>query len=136
MGNNISSGNIQTVQQLYSAFAERNITKILSLLSFDVEWGEPPNPFNPAAGTRYGHEGFLEWLNIGRDAEDILLLEPKKFLADEDSVAVFGFMKCLAKATGKIYESDFIHLVTLKEGKVVKFQEFFDTFAAAEAFRK
>ena len=69
MGNNISSDNIQTVQQLYSAFAERNITKILSLLSFDVEWGEPPNPFNPAAGTRYGHEGFLEWLNIGREAE-------------------------------------------------------------------
>ena len=32
-------------------------------------------------------------------------------------------------------ERDFVHLVTFKDGRVVKFQEFFDTFAAAEAFR-
>jgi len=49
---------------------------------------------------------------------------------------VVGHMRCRAKNTGKSYESDFVHLVTLREGKIVSFQEFFDTYAAGEAFRR
>jgi uncharacterized protein len=63
-------------------------------------------------------------------------LEPRKYLTDFDSVAVYGYIKCKAKKTGKIYESDSIHLSTIKNGQIVKFQEFFDTYAAGEAFRK
>ena len=99
--------NIRIIQGLYSSFARRDINTILEMLSANVEWGEPENPFNPAGGTRHGHEGFLEWLNIGKQAEDILLLEPRKMLTDSDSVAVVGHVKCLAKTTGKTYESRF-----------------------------
>lgn len=49
-------------------------------------------------------------------------------LVDQDSVAVAGFMCCRAIPTGKVYESDFVHLVT-------KSQEFFDTYTPAEALR-
>lgn len=133
---NVQEENIKIVQQIYSAFARRDINTIVGLLSADVEWGEPENPFNPAGGTRYGHNGFIEWLNIGRQAEDILVLEPRKMLTDNDSVAVVGYIKCLAIPTGKTYESDFVHLVTIKAGKVTKFQEFFDTYIAGEAFRQ
>jgi uncharacterized protein len=128
--------NISIVQQIYAAFAERNIPAILNLLSPEVIWGEPKNPYNPAAGTRHGHAGFIEWLNIGKQSEEIITLRPQKFLNDEDSVAVVGYTKCLAKPTGKSYETDFVHLVTIKDGKVVRFQEFFDTYSAGEAFRK
>ena len=132
----LASNNVSLVQQLYGAFAKRDIQAILTMLSPDVEWGEPSNPFNPAAGTRHGHTGFLEWLNIGRQSEEILLLEPRKFLCDNDSVAVVGHTKCLAKPTGRSYETDFVHLVTFNNGKVVRFQEFFDTYIAGEAFKK
>jgi ketosteroid isomerase-like protein len=126
---------IRTVQEVYAAFARRDVQAILAVLSPDVEWGEPANPFNPAAGTRHGHAGFLEWLQIGRASEEILALETRQLLADMESVAVVGHTKCLAKPTGKTYETDFVHLVTFKGGKIVRFQEFFDTYAAAEAFR-
>jgi len=69
--------NIELVKQLYQAFSARNIQTILSLLHEDAEWGEPENPYNPAGGTKKGHAGFLEWVNIGKNAEDILVLEPK-----------------------------------------------------------
>lgn len=128
--------NIQIVKNIYAAFGRHDINVILSLLSPDVEWGEPDNPFNPAGGTRYGHNGFLEWINIGREAEEILTLEPRQFLTDENSVAVVGYVKCKAIQTGKIYETDFVHLVTIKDGKIVRFKEFFDTYIAGEAFRK
>ena len=132
----IQKENVAIVQQLYSAFAKREINKLMALLSPEVEWGEPSNPFNPAGGTHYGHKGFLEWINIGKQSEEILVLNPKKMLTDFDSVAVVGFMKCRAISTGKIYESDFVHLVTIKNGKVIKFQEFFDTYLAGEAFKR
>ncbi len=132
---NYISDNILAIQYLYSAFAKRDIKSILDILSPDVEWGEPANPYNPAAGTRHGHAGFLEWLNIGNQAEEILVLEPQRFLSDDDSVAVVGYTKCLARSTGKNYETDFVHLFTIKEGKIVRFKEFFDTYAAGEAFR-
>jgi ketosteroid isomerase-like protein len=128
--------NIRTVQQLYASFSQRDIPAIVALLDDDVEWGEPDNPHNPAGGTRRGHQGFLDWLRIGREAEDILALDISRMLADHHSVAVVGHMRCLAKPTGRTYASDFVHLVTLRAGKVVKFQEFFDTYAAGEAFRQ
>lgn len=77
----------------------------------------------------------MEWLQIGRAAEQILALEPRRFLADDDTVAVIGYTKCLAKPTGRTYETDFVHLVTVKDGKITRFQKFFDTYAAGEAFR-
>jgi ketosteroid isomerase-like protein len=127
--------NVKTVQLVYNSFLSRDFKAILEVLSDDVEWGEPSNPYNPAGGIRHGHDGFIEWLRIGRDAEDILALAPEKFLTDSDSVAVVGFTKCLAKPTNKIYESDFVHLFTFRKNKIIKFQEYFDTFIAAEAFK-
>ncbi len=133
---NTQEENISIVKQLYEAFGRRDINTIMAILSPDIEWGEPSNPFNPAGGTRHGHAGFLEWLNIGRQAEEILVLEPRKMLTDHDSVAVMGYEKCIALPTGKTYESDFVHLITIKSGKITKFQEFFDTYIAGEAFRR
>lgn len=130
-----TKGKIEIVQSLYKAFFNRDFNTILSLLSTGVEWGEPANPFNPAGGTRYGHEGFLEWLKVGNEAEEILVLDLKQFLSNDNSVAVIGFTKCLARATGKTYETEFVHLFTFSDDKIVKFREFFDTYIAGEAFR-
>ena len=65
----------------------------------------------------------------------MLVLEPHHFLAGDDRVAVVGHTRCRARRTGKTYDTDFVHLITFKGRQIVKFQEFFDTFAAAEAFR-
>jgi uncharacterized protein len=126
---------LATVRRLYDAFARRSIDEILPLLSPDVEWGEPENPLNPASGMRYGHAGFLEWARIGAGAEDILSLVPRMELTGPDAVAVVGHARCRARPTGRVYDTDFVHLVEFRGGQIVRFQEFFDTFAAAEAFR-
>ena len=131
----MTTANLDAVKRLYRLFGERDIPGVLALLAPDVEWCEPTNPYNPCGGMHRGHEGFLAWARTGREAEDILVLDVRKMLADADSVAVVGFTKILARSTGKVYETDFVHLVTFRDGKVSRFQEFFDTFAAGEAFR-
>jgi ketosteroid isomerase-like protein len=130
-----TSPSVATVLDLYWAFRAGDIPAILAKLSPDVIWGEPDNPFNPAAGTRVGHTGFLEWVNIGEASEEVLALEPQHVLTNGDMVAVVGRTTCRAKSTGRTYRTDFVHLVTLRAGKIVRFQEFLDTYAAGEAFR-
>lgn len=127
--------NLAVVQDVYAAFARRDLQAILAHVSPDVVWAEPENPFNPAGGTRHGHAGFLEWARIGHEAEDIEVLDPQLFLTGEDAVAVVGRLRCRAKRTGRSYESDFVHLVRFRDGMITRFQEFFDTHAAGEAFR-
>jgi len=132
----MSAFNIEETQRLYRLFGERNIPAIVDMLSPDVQWCEPPNPFNPCGGMHRGHDGFLQWANIGRQAEEILVLEIHKMCADDDSVAVVGHTKVRANPTGRTYETDFVHVLTFRGGKVARFQEFFDTYAAGEAFRQ
>jgi ketosteroid isomerase-like protein len=127
--------NLAVVRQVYAAFARRDMNAVLVHLSHDVVWSEPENPFNPAAGTRHGHAGFLEWARVGHEAEDVEVLAPQSFLTSEDAVAVVGRLKCRVRRTGRSYESDFVHVVWFRDGMIVRFQEFFDTYAAAEAFR-
>lgn len=126
---------VQVVRDLYDAFARRDIAAILAVLSSEVEWGEPDNPFNPAGGTRHGHAGFLEWVRMGNEAEQVVSLDLRAFLTGADTVAAVGHTRCVVRSTGASYETDFVHLITFKDGQIVRFQEFFDTFAAAEAFR-
>lgn len=126
---------IRVAKDLYASFQTRNFEQVLAVLSKDVEWGEPSNPHNPAGGTRHGHDGFLEWLQVGNAAEEILVLELRRFLSDDEAVAVTGFVRCLVRSTNKIYETDFVHLIVFKDNEIVKFQEFFDTYTAGEAFR-
>jgi ketosteroid isomerase-like protein len=95
----------------------------------EQDWQDRPS----GNGTHRGQAGFLEWLQIGKKSEETL--EPREFLTNRDSVEVVGHSKCLARPTGRTYETDFVHLVTFHDGKITRFQEFFDTHVAGEAFR-
>lgn len=132
----ISGGEtVDAVKALYAAFRRGDVPALVAALDPEVEWSEPENPLNPAAGVHRGHAGFLEWARLGREAEEILSLEPRRFLTDGAGVAVVGHTRCRARSTGRTYDTDFVHLITFAGGKIVRFQEFFDTWAAAEAFR-
>ncbi len=96
-----TKSNLDVAKALYASFARKDISGMLELLHEHVEWGEPENPYNPAGGTRMGHNGFLEWISIGKEEEEILELNILKFLTDNDSVAVFGHMRCKAIKTSK-----------------------------------
>ncbi len=48
---------------------------------------------------------------------------------------VLGHYAWKLRKTGRTVESDFIHIFTVKGGKVVQFREFTDTAKFAEAYR-
>ena len=58
-----------------------------------------------------GHQGFREWIDIGRESEEILdHWSQRKILADSDTVAVVGHMKCLAIHDGAYYTNQILFI--------------------------
>jgi ketosteroid isomerase-like protein len=51
-------------------------------------------------------------------------------------VVILGYYHGTARGTGKAFGSSWAHVWTLAGGQVTNFQEFTDTHAAAEAFRR
>jgi ketosteroid isomerase-like protein len=49
---------------------------------------------------------------------------------------VLGHYVWHVKATGKVWESDFAHVLTVRDGKVTRWQEYTDTAALGDAFRE
>ena len=61
--------------------------------------------------------------------------EPREFIAQGDKVVALGHYRWRIKATGRSYESDWVHVFGISDGKVLDFQEYLDTSAWAAAYR-
>ena len=72
---------------------------------------------------------------MARDQE-VLEFEPREFIAQGDKVVSLGNYRWRVKDTGREFKSDFVHIFTIRDGKIVRFREHLDTAAAAAAYKK
>ena len=127
--------NTELVQQGYQHFQNGDIQGLLGLLSEDVEWTQFEIEGVPFSGTRRGPERVSEFFSQVFDTEDPLHFEPREFVAQDDKVVALGHYAWRVKSTGREYESDFVHVFTVRDGKVAKYQEFMDTAVVGAAYR-
>ncbi|MGH9820493.1 MAG: nuclear transport factor 2 family protein, partial [Pyrinomonadaceae bacterium] len=83
-----------------------------------------------------GLEEVGEFFKLLNESEDISYFEPKEFIAQGDKVVVLGRSKAVVKSTGRSYETDWVHIFSVHDGKITSFHEFFDSAAATRAFQK
>ena len=67
--------------------------------------------------------------------EELQRFEPQEVIAQGDKVIVFVNWRSLVRATGRTIELDLVHVWTLRNGKLAKFREYYDTYTAVEAYR-
>jgi hypothetical protein len=128
--------NTQIIQNLYAAFGQGNIPAILNELASDVEGIHTAAPAILFSGTYHGPQQVGTFFQKLAESQDVLAFEPREFVAQGDTVAVFGSIKGRSKATGKSYETDWAMKWHLQNGKVKKFHHFFDSALVEAAFRK
>ena len=109
---------------------------MLDALSEDVEWVVPEVEGVPGRGTWRGPEQVGEFFRILSDTQEPRQLELREFVAQGDKVVVLGHYVWHVKATGKEWESDFVHALSVRDGKVTRFQEYTDTAVFGDAFRE
>lgn len=131
-GNMGKSGDF--IKGIYEALARGDVLALLSALDPAVQWREAENFLyadrNPYIGPQAVAEGVLQ--RLVANAENLKIV-PANFIDGGDTVVVEGRYKGKVKATGREFDAQFAHVWELREGKVVRFQQYTDTkqFAAA-----
>jgi uncharacterized protein len=119
--------NVDIVKRGYEAFGRGDVNGVLSLLEETVEWETPGSPEFPTAGRRRGHREVAGFFHTLAQTYDFERFEPKSFIAQGDSVVVLGEDSVRLKSNGTRLEVDWVHVFELRNGKVVRFREYFDT---------
>ena len=128
--------NEKLIESAYELFGKGDIEGLLKLFTDDIKWTVPEIENAPFAGSRSGRSEVGNFFKQLSEAEDISEFVPKEFVGQGDKVVVLGRSKATARATGNTYETDWVHVFTLRDGKVAEFHEFFDNAAANRAFQK
>jgi ketosteroid isomerase-like protein len=127
--------NKQLVQDAYRQFMDGDIPGVIERCHDDAEWISPDSDYIPFAGIFRGKQGIAEYFSkLGANAQ-ALRFEPQEFIAEGDKVVVLGQATWQAKPTGRSFDTPFIHVFTLRDGKVTRFEAHADTAAGERAFR-
>lgn len=125
---------VEVVQEAYAAFGRGDVPAILELLDDKAEWKFVGAKGRPYARSARGKEDVASWFGSVAATEEIQAFEPREFIAGGDRVTVLGFERTVARATGKTYEAEWVHVFTVRDGRVVRFWGMYDTAAAAAAY--
>ena len=105
--------NTALVQQAYGHFRGGDVPAVLEALSEDVEWTSPEFEEVPVSGTWRGREGVGEFFRTLSDTQEVRQLELSEFVAQGDKVVALGHYAWHVKSTGRGWESDFVHVLTV-----------------------
>ena len=130
----MSKSNIQIVQDAYAAFGSGDIAALVAMMTPDVVWSVPGPAVIPVAGTSHGREGVADFFRTLVESDDVRRFEPREFLAGGDKVVVLGFYEAIARATGKVFTEEWVHVFTIQDGWITAFLEHFDTVPVAAAY--
>ena len=125
--------NTQVVKNAYAAFGRRDIPALLALLAEDVEWHIPGTGL-PLSGTYVGPRGVANFFQKLSSEAEILEFEPRHFVAEGDRVVVLGWERSRVRASGHTVEYSWTMAMVVRDGKIVKFEEYADTQAIAAAY--
>ena len=117
------------VQQAYEAFGRQDVPAILKLVAEEVDW-EFVGPASLAyAGRRRNHKEVAAFFADIPRADDIHTFEPREFIAAGEHVTVLGSESATAVETGTKFQSEWVHVFTVKKGKVTRWRGFANTAA-------
>lgn len=123
---------LATVQALYRAFKARDRAAILRLFHPEIVWIQ--NAGFPNGGTHVGAIAVLDgvfarfrqdWSELGAEVEE--------WLESGDAIVALGFYHGVHAATGRAMRADFAHVYRVRDGCIVRFQQFTDTHSVRQA---
>src|SRR5262245_58331347 len=97
-----------------------------------IEWELEPT----APGARriyHGIDGVMEWWDQILDVFEYVRQVPERFIDSDDQVVVFVRTAAGARTTGLELNDERAHLITYRDGKVVRLQQFRERAEALEA---
>jgi ketosteroid isomerase-like protein len=130
----MSQENVAVIRSLYDSFGKGDVPAVLGQMDQQIEWNEAEN-FIYADGNPYvGPQAILEGVFMRLGTEwDGFSVSPEQWLNAGDHVVVLGTYAGKHKETGREVRAQFAHVWGVREGRVVRFQQYTDTKQFADA---
>jgi ketosteroid isomerase-like protein len=125
----MSQENVQIVRGFYEAFARQEFP--VEVVDPEVEYVNPSGAVEE--GTRHGVAAFREAVEQVFEGWATWNMEPEQFMAAGNSVAVVVRYRARGRASGLELEGRESALLTLREGKVVRYEWFHEATDALRA---
>jgi uncharacterized protein len=119
----MSQANIETVQAAYDAFRRGDTRAVFDLLHPEVEVYQSSDV--PGGGSYRGHEQVGQF--FAKLAQSIRSnVESDRFIDAGDHIVQVGHTRGRAQRTGKEFDVPEVHVWTLENGKVIRFEAYID----------
>jgi len=132
--------NVRVVQQWFAAFDQGNIPAALDTFAEDVDFQSPVTRTMPLeiswAKPRHSREEVATFFKELSEKMQIERMETLWFTAQDDRVIVEGRNRGTVKSTGRSYEHDWVFVLTVREGKIIRLRHYYDTADISQAFHK
>jgi len=126
----MTQANIELIRTIYDAFDSGDHDGVLEHMDDGIEVIATEGL--PWSGRYYGHEGAADFMRTIEDYVQVSV-ETEELIDSGSSVAQMGRLIGHAHSTGQPFNTPEIHIWTLRQGKVVTFQNYVDSRAQREA---
>jgi len=127
----MSQENVEIVRRIYASWAPGSSPVESNLLHPDIEWVNPRDALEP--GTRTGIEAFSSITEGLDDTIRDLRMDVERFIDAGGRVVVIATMRGHGSASGVAIKQRHGAVWTIRDGKAVRFQWFYDPDQALEA---
>jgi uncharacterized protein len=130
----VSADNVEVVRSIYEAFGRGDVDAVFGAMTTDIEWDESPGM--PYGGVYHGRD------EIVTKVFGPILTDVDGFTADPDEILSLDENRVFAQgrhagrgARGPV-DARFIHLWTVQDGRVTRYQQLADTKRFCDAVGK
>jgi uncharacterized protein len=122
-----------TLKELYSAYREGNAERVAALIDEDIDWCiyGPARVF-PFEGPRRGKAQVIDVLAAIGTQYELKRHDQEIMVVEGERAAVLSQVAFVQRATGRTLSMRLINFVRVRDGRIVEFREFSDTFDVVE----
>ena len=102
----------------------------------NIEWDEPVAPGYPYGGVHRGPNGIAGEVFAQLPVlYEEFIVAPQEFIDAGDKVITLGEFRCRGKASGTPFQVGFAHVLTFRDGRWTRFQNYTDTGTLVAAMK-
>ncbi len=130
-----AQANKQVIMDGFEEFENGDLPHMMERFHDDAEWISPESESVPFAGSFHGKSGIERFFAELVASTEPIRFVPTNFIAEDDKVVVTGEATWRVRATGAHYDSLWVNVFTLRDGKVVRTDAYYDSAPVERAFR-
>jgi ketosteroid isomerase-like protein len=120
---------LDVVKQAYEAYGRGDLPALLDLIAEKTDWKFIGSASLPYAGLRTDRKEVADFFTALAHADQTDVFEPREFIDAGEHVTVLGWTKVTARDTQKTFDSEWVQVITVQDGKITRWRGFANTAA-------